>query len=647
MSSAHWSVTPPASDTASHAATHKDRNHARRSGDFEAEKQLNNRIKQSVKKDRADWLDYLLAAGDWGEIRKLRKGFCPNQGRLKNAAGHLVDSNDRAETLAQYNSEVQWAVRPTTLLDTTAPIGPPLPLNTGRIQESEVIGAAGKLRRKKASGNDQIPPEFWKALCMPESPAVKWATALCNKCWEEKAVPQTWHEALVTAIFKKGDVASCENYRPISLLPIGYKLYAAVLLSRLKAAGAEARIWKTQYGFRSGRGTSEALFVARRLMDDTWAQKAGSLIFLALDWAKAFDSVSPSALLTALRRFGVPAEFVEAVGSIYTDRTFSVKDAGSISSQHPQFFGISQGCPLSPFLFSILVTLLISDATRKLHSHMGPPTDLPLDELIYADDTLVVGVQADRVQAFMRYIQQAGENYGLSFNWRKLELLPVRCEAAIAKPDGNDVVSKDSIVYLGSLLSKNGKIGPELSRRLGAAKSDFCTLAKVWSHSNISMQKKLKVFDACVTSKLLYCLHTAWLNSSELGKLNAFQARCLRKIAGIPHSYLSRISNDTVLQTCKCEKLSSVLHYRQLQLFGRLAQLPDEDITRQVVLKRASFELKDLIGPRKRGRPRHIWSNQVYSMAVKAADNVNNLHALLQQPSGVWQATARQFCSQI
>lgn len=187
----------------------------------------------------------------------------------------------------------------------------------------------------------------------------------------------------------------------------------------------------------------------------------------------------------------------------------------------------------------------------------------------------------------MSYIQQAGENDYLCFTWRKLELLQARCEAATAKPDGNVVVSKDSIVYLGSLLSKNGKIGPELGRRLGAAKSDFCTLAKVWSHSNISMQKKLKVFDACGTSKQLCCLRTAWLNSSELGKLNAFHARSLCKIAGIPNSYLRRISNDTVLETCKCEKLSSVLRYRQLQLFGRLAQLPDEDITRQgqVVLK--------------------------------------------------------------
>ena len=126
--------------------------------------------------------------------------LCPNQGRLKNATGCLVDSNDRAETLAQYYSEVQWAVRPTTLLDTTSPLGPPLPVNTGCVQDSEIIDAAGKLRRKKACGNDKIPPEFWKALCTKNSPAVKWATALCNKCWEEKKVPQAWHEALVTAI---------------------------------------------------------------------------------------------------------------------------------------------------------------------------------------------------------------------------------------------------------------------------------------------------------------------------------------------------------------------------------------------------------------------------------------------------------------
>jgi hypothetical protein len=55
----------------------------------------------------------------------------------------------------------------------------------------------------------------------------------------------------VTAIFKGGDAGQLKNYRPISLLVAGYKLFAQVLLERLKEAGAESRIRRTQYGFKS------------------------------------------------------------------------------------------------------------------------------------------------------------------------------------------------------------------------------------------------------------------------------------------------------------------------------------------------------------------------------------------------------------
>eukprot|EP00959_Pyramimonas_sp_CCMP1952_P125062 2614425-Pyramimonas_sp.AAC.1 len=85
-----------------------------------------------------------------------------------------------------------------------------------------------------------------------------------------------------------------------------------VLLGRLKDAGAEDRIWGAQFGFRSERGTADALFVARRLIEETWSSRSGKLVLLALDWAKAFDSVSPTALAQALVRFGTPGHFAEA-----------------------------------------------------------------------------------------------------------------------------------------------------------------------------------------------------------------------------------------------------------------------------------------------------------------------------------------------
>ena len=133
-------------------------------------------------------------------------------------------------------------------------------------------------------------------------------------------MPDDWHTARVVSIFKKGDPAECANYRPISLLWIGYKMFAIILLECLKKTGAEARIWPTQFGFCSGRGSANALFLARRMLENVWAAKDGQMIMLALHWAKAFDSISPEALLAALRRFGLPGQILEMIGAIYSDR---------------------------------------------------------------------------------------------------------------------------------------------------------------------------------------------------------------------------------------------------------------------------------------------------------------------------------------
>jgi len=244
-------------------------------------------------------------------------------------------------------------------------------------------------------------------------------------------------------------------------------------------------------------------------------------------------------------------------------------------------------------------------------------------------------------------MESAGKNYGLAFNWRKLEVLPIRCEAAFYKPDGAPIDQKDSIVYLGSLLDKAGNIGSELNRRLGMARSDFKQLAKVWKHACLSLDKKLQIFEACIVAKLLYCLHTAWLNAADLRKLDAFQAQCLRNIAGIPHSYISRVSNKSVLETCKHPKMSSKLHYRQMILMHKVAQLPDEDVTRQIVFEPSSFELLAPASPRKRGRPRNCWNNQVFNMAIQAAGNRQILQDLWTQPPHVWQRNAWEFCSQL
>ena len=223
-----------------------------------------------------------------------------------------------------------------------------------------------------------------------------------------------------------------------------------MLLRRLKLSGTEDRIWKTQFGFRSKYGTSDALCMIRRLMESTSESKDGQLIILALDWTKAFNSICPIALCKALSRFGIPENICHLIGDIYSNRIFRIIDASSQSEFHSQLFGISQGCPLSPFLFSILMTVLLHDCYDRLDTI---PDDLR--ELLYADDILFIFKNPETPQHFIEIIVAEGKKYGLLLNYDKVKMLRINSDTKLFDPDGKEISCKSSIKYLGIALSEN------------------------------------------------------------------------------------------------------------------------------------------------------------------------------------------------
>ena len=124
-----------------------------------------------------------------------------------------------------------------------------------------------KTKYGKAADRAWMVSEYFKALCMSDVGATL-LTELIQLCWDKSEMQEAWKISKVVMIFKKGAPSVCDNYRPISLLAIGYKILAAILLNRLKLAGAETRILQTQYGFKSKCGSADALFVARRLLEN-------------------------------------------------------------------------------------------------------------------------------------------------------------------------------------------------------------------------------------------------------------------------------------------------------------------------------------------------------------------------------------------
>ena len=203
----------------------------------------------------------------------------------------------------------------------------------------------------------------------------------------------------------------------------------------------------------------------------------------------------------ALIRFGCPSKLVCIISEIYKRRSFVVHDNGCCSDKKTQYYGICQGFPLSPFLFTIVMTVLLHDAKEDFENMQGLVDEtFVVQDLVYGDDTLLIGVDGDRVEGYMDSIVLVGAEYGLQLNWNKVEALPCRMNVHFESPSGENIQSKTSMVYLGSLFSSDGKIKSEISRRMGMARKDFEVLQSIWKHSSLSQAWEIRIFEVCIIS---------------------------------------------------------------------------------------------------------------------------------------------------
>jgi len=403
-----------------------------------------------------------------------------------------------------------------------------------------------------------------------------------------------------------------------SLLDVAYKSLASTLRMRLIAASAEGRLSEGQFGFRSGFSTQDAIFVLRRKIETAWAQKNGCLYVLALDWAKAFDSLDPEAMLDALRRFGLPSKILNLVRAIYTDRRFKVQDSSHLSSERAQNSGISHGCPLSPFLFVMVMTVVLEDAVRELSADdQQLRLSGLLSELLYADDTLILSVSAKPLERYLAAISTVGRRYGLVLHWGKLQLLAIRGHDVVRRPDGSKISADEEMTYLGATVTSDGRTGRELTRRVGMAKRSFLELSRVWTHSALGRKRRTEIFNALISTKLMYGLTTTVMPAADRSRLDAFQSYCLRKIWGVLPSYISRVSNVQVLQKASQKPLSEQMTLQQLLLFGKAARAPPGSIFRDCAFCPGSLRSAADRFVRRVGRPRLEWITHVQNTLLK------------------------------
>ena len=57
-------------------------------------------------------------------------------------------------------------------------------------------------------------------------------TNIHNSILKTKQIPDSWYEAKIVILFKKGDPKDIKNYRPMSLLSHSYKIFLQTRIER-------------------------------------------------------------------------------------------------------------------------------------------------------------------------------------------------------------------------------------------------------------------------------------------------------------------------------------------------------------------------------------------------------------------------------
>ena len=164
---------------------------------------------------------------------------------------------------------------------------------------NEIVEAIQRMESGKATGPSDVSVEM---IVASGEIGVKVMMRLCQRVLIGRGTPDEWKTSVIVPIFKgKGDVMSCESYRGVKLLEHVIKIVERVLEKRIQTL---VNLNKMQFGFMPGKGTVDAIFIARKMQEE-YQNKDMKLYMCFVDMKKAFDRVPRKVMKWAMRKKGL------------------------------------------------------------------------------------------------------------------------------------------------------------------------------------------------------------------------------------------------------------------------------------------------------------------------------------------------------
>ena len=484
-----------------------------------------------------------------------------------------------------------------------------------KITVQEVKAAVAKMKNNKAVGPSGVVTEMLKAAGEVGS---QWVTEVCNAVIKDGKVPEDWSKSWMANVYKgKGDAMECGSYRGIKMLEHVMKILERVIEVKVRA---KVNIDSMQFGFMSGKSTTDAIFIVRQLQEKYLAKKK-QLWMAFVDLEKAFDRVPREIVWCALRSLGVDEWIVTVIKAMYEDATTVVRVNGRDSRAFGVRVGVHQGSVLSPLLFVIVMEAL------SRHFRGG----LPL-ELLYADDlVLMAETEEDLVEKLKKW-KNGMEEKGLRVNLGKTKVMrcqiqtePVvssgkwpcgvckkgvgrnsikctQCDSWIHKGcsgitgklqsnagfrckrclEGHvtqvDATVKDIMLgldskvecvskfrYLGDMIGSGGGVEEASRARVRSAWAKFNELAPILTMRGASLAVKGKVYRACVQSVLVYASETWAMKVEDMQRLERTERTMVRWMCGVTLKH--RIASKELNCRLGIESVTDVIRHSRLRWF--------------------------------------------------------------------------------
>ena len=258
----------------------------------------------------------------------------------------------------------------------------------------------------------------------------------------------TGRTALVQKDKSKGNVAS--NYRPITCLPIMWKLLTGIISEELYNYLEETNtIPHQQNGCRRKcRGTKDQLLIDKMVMMNSKRRKT-NLSMAWIDYKKAFDMMPHSRLIECLEIYGAEENTIRFLNNTMPNWKTVLTSSGTRQAEISIRRVIFQGYSLSPLLFIVAMIPMTRVLERMEVGYQLKRGGSRINHLMFMDDIKLFGRGTKEIDSLVQTVRIVSGNIRMEFGIEKCALVNIQRgkvtrTAAIQLPDGNNIKDRQN-----------------------------------------------------------------------------------------------------------------------------------------------------------------------------------------------------------